>query len=124
MKIKIFVMLLCAGVAVTSCKKDWLDVNKNPNALTGDISPNFIFTSALATTVANEVDQNEIGSYWAGQWTQSSSYIFSPNTFAYTFTNSNFNWWDPIYNNLQDYQSVIDLSESQNQAFLKGPAMV
>jgi hypothetical protein len=112
------------AVLAAGCKKSWLDVNKNPNQLTGTISPSFIFTAALSTTVANEVDQNEIGSYWAGQWTQSSSYIFSATTFAYQFTNSNFNYWDPIFNNLEDYQNVINNADAMDQPFLKGPAQV
>src|SRR5215213_4675935 len=103
MKFKIILFIASIGVLATSCKKTWLDVNKDPNNLTGEVSPALVFTNALATTTANEVDQNEIGSYWAGQWTQSSSYIFSATTFAYKFTNSNFNYWDPIYNNIEDY---------------------
>jgi hypothetical protein len=124
MKFKIFILLSSVAVLAAGCKKSWLDVNKNPNQLTGTISPSFIFTAALSTTVANEVDQNEIGSYWAGQWTQSSSYIFSATTFAYQFTNSNFNYWDPIFNNLEDYQNVINNADAMDQPFLKGPAQV
>ncbi|HET7898258.1 MAG TPA: hypothetical protein VFL47_11320, partial [Flavisolibacter sp.] len=71
------------GFMGAGCKKSWLDVNKDPNNLTVSASPALVFTAALATTVDNEVLQNETGSYWSGQWTQSSSYIFSATTFAY-----------------------------------------
>ncbi len=106
------------------CNKDFLDVNKDPNNLTGSISPSLVFTNALSQTVNNMVAQNEQGSYFAGQWTQSSSYIYQQNRFAYKFTNSDFNFYDPIYDNLQDYQYVIDNGDAQGQPFFKGPARV
>ena len=111
------------GIVGVSCKKTWLDVNTNPNTLTSS-NPNFIFTAALNQSVTNAVDYNEIGSYWAGHWTQSSSYIYSAVTFAYQFTNNNFNWWDPIYNNLGDYQYIINNADAKGQKELKGPAQI
>ncbi len=112
------------ALLAVGCKKDYLDVNTSPNALTGTISPSFVFTNALSQTTRNMVDQNELGSYYAGHWTQSSSYIYSATTFSYQFTNSNFNFWDPIYNNLADYQYVIDNADAEGQPFFKGPAKV
>src|SRR6476661_690018 len=116
LKVVLFAATL-VGFVGTGCKKSWLDVNKDPNNITGQASVSLVFTNALATTTANEVDQNELGSYWSGQWTQSSSYIFSATTFAYQFTNSNFNYFDPIYNNLEDYQYVIDKAEATGQPY-------
>jgi hypothetical protein len=115
----IFILLIILG----GCKKTFLDVNTNPNSLP-TASPNFVLTNALNTTVTNEVFQNETGSYFAGQWTQSSSYILSTTIFGFQFTNNDFNYYDPIYNNLEDYQYVIDNADKNQQPFLKGPARV
>src|SRR6185436_9520060 len=123
MKTKFIIIILAMGIVGVSCKKTWLDVNTNPNTLTSS-NPNFILTAALNQTITNAVDYNEIGSYWAGHWTQSSSYIYSAVTFAYQFTNNNFNWWDPIYNNLGDYQYIINNAEATGQKELKGPAQI
>lgn len=123
LKVALFAVTII-GFVGTGCKKSWLDVNKDPNNITGQASVSLVFTNALASTTANEVDQNELGSYWSGQWTQSSSYIFSATTFAYQFTNSNFNYFDPIYNNLEDYQYVIDKADATGQPYFKGPAQV
>lgn len=123
-RIKSFLLIAIVGLVVGSCKKDFLDVNTNPNTITGQAGPGFVFTGALNQTVTNMVDQNETGSYYAGHWTQSSSYIYTATTFAYQFTNSNFNYWDPIYNNLQDYEYVIQNAEAKGQPFYKGPAQV
>jgi hypothetical protein len=123
MKILFKILMLAAVVGVGGCKKSWLDVNTNPNTLP-TASPNFVFTNALYTTATNEVFQNETGSYFAAQWTQSNSYITSSTIFGYQFTNSDFNYFDPIYNNLEDYQYVIENADGAGQPFLKGPAKV
>ncbi len=124
MKFKYLSIVAFTVLFIAGCKKDFLDINKDPNNLTGTISPSLVFTSALSQTVNNMVAQNEQGSYFAGQWTQSSSYIYQQNRFAYKFTNSDFNFYDPIYDNLQDYQYVINNSDGQKQPFFKGPARV
>ncbi|MDQ6812599.1 MAG: SusD/RagB family nutrient-binding outer membrane lipoprotein [Bacteroidota bacterium] len=123
MKYRHLSLILLATVFLGSCKKEFLDVNTNPNSLP-TASPNFVFTNALNTTGSNEVLQNETGSYFAGQWTQSSSYILSSTIFGYQFTNTDFNYYDPIYNNLEDYQYVLDNADQNKQPFLKGPARV
>lgn len=133
MKFKIITLIVSAGILFGGCKKSFLDVNTNPNSLTTS-DPNFVFTNALNTTVGSvniptntlsgEVLQNETGSYFAGLWTQSSSYILNSTIFAYQFTNNDFNYFDPIYNNLEDYQYVIDNADAKKQSFLKGPAKV
>lgn len=107
----------------SSCSESFLDINTNPNTLP-TASPNFVFTNALNVSAANMVSPNEIGSYWSGQWTQSNGYIISTTTFAYNFTNGDFNYWDGYYDNLQDYQFVIENADANNQKYFKGPAKV
>lgn len=123
MKFKYFFIITFATILFGSCKKEFLDVNTNPNSLP-TASPNFVFTNALNVTGANDVLQNELGSYFAGHWTQSSSYILQTNIFGFQFTNTDFNYYDPIYNNLEDYQYVLENSDKNGQPFLKGPARV
>jgi hypothetical protein len=124
MKFKpLYAIALSALMAATGCKKSFLDVNVNPNSLP-TATPAFVLTNAMNTTANNMVSPNETGSYWSGQWTQSSSYILSTATFSYIFTNTSFNYWDGFYDNLQDYQYVIDNSEKLNQKYFKGPAKV
>ncbi len=124
MKFKSFYTLAVAALVILSgCKKDFLDVNTNPNTVTS-ATPAYVLTNALNTTASNQVNINETGSYWSGQWTQSSSYILSTTTFAYNFTNGDFNYWDGLYDNLEDYTYVINTADANNQKFFKGPAKV
>lgn len=112
-----------AAVLGTGCSKSFLDVNTNPNSLP-TATPAFVIANALNTTSTNMVSPNEIGSYWAGYWTQSNGYILSTTIFAYNFTNGDFNYWDGFYDNLEDYQYVINGADAAGQGYLKGPAKV
>lgn len=132
MKAKYFkLILLATGMFMTTgCKKTWLDVNTNPNELPTATS-NYVFTNALNTSANNYwgdnstgTRANELGAYYSGQWTQSSSYILSSPIFAYLYTNTDFNFWDDMYNNLQDYQYVINNAAKDQQKYLIGPSQV
>jgi hypothetical protein len=122
MKFKISLYIAVIALAVTSCKKSWLDVNTNPNQLPTS-TPDNVFSSGLARTVAF-LTPNETGSYWSGQWTQSNTYIIDPARFSYQFNNTNFNFWDTWYDVLEDFQYVIDNADAKAQPFFKGPARV
>ena len=119
---RIIIILALVAMVLPGCKKSWLDINTNPNQLPTS-TPEYVFTAAANRTAAI-LDPNELGSYWSGQWTQSSTYIISNTIFAYQFNSTNFNYWDTWYDVLQDFQFVIDNADDKNQKFMKGPARV
>jgi len=123
MKIKSLYILGLAAVLGTGCNKSFLDVNTNPNALP-TATPSYVMSTALNVTSTNMVGPNELGSYWSGQWSQSNGYILSTTIFAYNFTNGDFNYWDGFYDNLQDYQYVINNADAAGQSYFKGPAKI
>jgi Starch-binding associating with outer membrane len=129
MKLKVIIITALVALAGSACQESFLDINTNPNVLPTAL-PNYVFTNALNTTATNIAGSNagqgasEVGFYWAGQWSQSNGYIISTTQFAYNFTNGDFNYWDGYYDNLQDYQFVINNADANNQKFLKGPAKV
>jgi hypothetical protein len=123
MKLKSFFIFAFVALVGSACKESFFDINTNPNTLP-TASPSFVFTNALNTTSTNMIGPNETGTYWSGQWTQGNGYIISTTLFAYNFTNGDFNYWDGYYDNLQDYQFVINNADNYNQKYLKGPAKV
>jgi hypothetical protein len=123
MKFKSLILVAFLTLVGSACNKSYLDINTNPNTLP-TASPSFVFTNALNTSTANLINANETGSYWSGQWTQGNGYIISTTIFAYNFTNGDFNYWDGYYDNLQDYQFVINNADTYSQKYLKGPAKV
>lgn len=119
---RLLIIIVIAGSVLSGCKKTWLNINTNPNQLPTS-TPDFVFTAAVNRTAAI-LDPNELGSYWSGQWTQSSTYIISNTIFAYQFNNTNFNYWDTWYDVLNDFQFVINNADEKGQSFMKGPARV
>jgi hypothetical protein len=122
MKNKILIAIMGASLFMAGCKKDYFDINSNPNTLASS-TVNYIFPGA-ANRAAAIITPNETGEYWSGHWTQSSTYIYDAARFSYNFNNTNFNFWDSWYDILQDFQYVINNADGNNMAFFKGPAKV
>ncbi len=129
MKLKSFFIFAFVALIGTSCKESFFDINTNPNSLP-TAQPNYVLTNALNTTATNIAGNtggqgsSEIGFYWSGQWSQGNGYIISTTQFAYNFTNGDFNYWDVYYDNLNDYEFVINNADTYNQKYLKGPSKV
>jgi hypothetical protein len=101
MKLRNFLIIpACLLFALFSCQKDWLDVNTNPNSLPSS-TPDYTFAAA-ANRLAATLGPNELGEYWSGHWTQSSTYILSATYFKYEFNNTNFDYWSGYYDILED----------------------
>lgn len=123
MKLKnIIIIPACLLFVLAGCKKTWLNVNTNPNSLPSS-TPDYTF-AAGANRVAATLGPNELGEYWSGQWTQSSTYIISNTIFAYQFNNTNFNYWDGYYDILQDLQYSIDNAAAKGNPYFGGTARV
>jgi hypothetical protein len=125
MKLKhIAAVALLAG-SLAGCKKSWLDVNTNPNALPSS-TPDYVFTNALTrmSGASGNLNSNELGSYYSGQWTQSSSYILNGTIFSYNFTNADFNYWDGWYDVLADFQYAENQGEVTGLKEFEGPSRV
>ena len=118
------ILLLSAAFFIsTGCKKDYLNVNTNPNALP-TATPSFVISNAMNISAASLVSPNELGMMWSGHWTQSNGYILATTTFQYQFTNNDYNYWDVTYYNLYDYQFVLDNAAAYKQEYLFGPAKI
>jgi hypothetical protein len=122
MKSKYIIVAAVVLLALASCKRTWLDVNTNPNALPSS-TPDFTF-AAGTNRIAGTLGPNELGSYWSGQWTQSNTYIISNVIFAYQFNNTNFNYWDGFFDILQDLQYSIEGADTKGPKYFGGTARV
>jgi hypothetical protein len=122
MRLKYICIAACLLLAFTNCKKTWLDVNTNPNALPSS-TPDYTF-SAATNRIAATLGPNELGSYWSGQWTQSNTYIISNTIFAYQFTNTNFNYYDGYFDILEDLQYSINGADAAGPKYFGGTSRV
>ena len=106
-------LIIFAAVALGGCKK-YLDVNVNPNTPT-QTKASYIFTNAQARTVANQVGGvHSMSSSWVGYWGHSTSFTGGGQEKTYVFTNNDFNYWDGMFDNLADYQYVLDHADADD----------
>ena len=105
MKLKKIIIPALLIFTLFSCRKDWLNVNTSPNTLPSS-TPDYTFAAA-ANRIAGTLGPNELGEYWSGHWTQSSTYILSNVTFGYQFNNTNFDYWSGYYDIMEDLDYAI-----------------
>ena len=105
------------------CRK-FLDVNTTENNATTTNSA-WVFTGALGTSMRNQYGGSHIvpGS-WVGFYAHSGSFTGGGNEKTYDFTNSDFNYFDEGYDNLNDYQYVINNADKDGVGFWKDPANI
>lgn len=111
---KIFSLLLLSIVLLSSCGKDWLDVNKDPNK-TDQASAELVFPSGVVSIAA------QVGGWYAlagGFWSQYVSQSNSANQYKfldqYEVQGDDFNrmWREMYAGGLYDLDYVIKASET------------
>jgi hypothetical protein len=123
MKKYITILILTLTIAGSSCKKDFLSLEKNPNTPTV-ATPNLLLSGALRNTagIVNNATANSTGNFgfytmyaaWAGYISWSTSY--QPNTALeqYQITTSSYDIWTPLYLNLSNYNALMATSPGAN----------
>jgi len=110
---KILIICLVIG-AFSSCKKQLLDINVDPNnPTTASASPSLVLSNALNTTVGiydNSTNGNN-NFVWAGLWmghiSYSGNFAIATENISYNLTNSFAQGtWDNIYDNIEDYDFI------------------
>lgn len=123
MKKIILYTLLGAVVMSTSCRK-FIAVNENPNTATST-QANFVFANALNSSARTMVGGMHItAGTWTGMYGHSTSFTGGGQEKTYVFTNNDFNFWSGIYDNLNDYQYVINNAQKDGYAYMVGPSMI
>jgi hypothetical protein len=101
----IFIGLMMPGLI--SCKK-YFDINTNPNSATS-ASPENILPQALTATAGNLSSFNTYGAQLGGYMANAGGYGGFGVAITYNFTTSNWtNLWSGVYDNLEDYQTIMD----------------
>jgi hypothetical protein len=112
MKKTIAGMLLGMAVLGTSCKK-YLDINNNPNNATS-ATPELILPQALTST-ANVVNSyNSYGSQTGMYAANAGGYGGFGESITYNYTTSNTGLWSITYDNLEDYQAILNQTAGQD----------
>jgi hypothetical protein len=112
MKMKKITAIIFMGVMVlaTSCKK-YLDINNNPNQATS-ATPELILPQALTGTASGANRFNSYGAQLVGYMANAGGYGGFGTSVTYNFGSSDFQaLWTSTYDNLEDYQAILDQTE-------------
>ncbi|MGZ3937678.1 MAG: SusD/RagB family nutrient-binding outer membrane lipoprotein [Flavisolibacter sp.] len=126
MKRTLLIVTIITAFLGLGCKKNYLDVNTNPNQSTS-ADPSLVLPAALATTAANWYPGPTAFSEWMGSWAVSGSYAINANDPGTTYkmtTDYGDGLWQSVYDNLEDYQYIQDAAHKNNQPFLEGVARI
>ncbi|MDB5019669.1 MAG: hypothetical protein JWQ28_796, partial [Pedobacter sp.] len=108
MKKKLIYLLTASALLLGACKKEFLDINENPNAATS-VKPALIMTGALNNTAAYTTGGSIFYSFsalWMNYWMTPGGVSGWYEERSYNFTT---NWsgsttlWGNLYDNLADY---------------------
>jgi len=107
---KIFKTFIILGLVAssTSCKK-YLDVNTNPNDVTTG-TPEIVLPQALAATgaLANTLSGSAYGADLGGYIANAGGVSGFGNFWTFKFNSGDANVWSPTFDNLQDYQYILN----------------
>ncbi|RYE22883.1 MAG: SusD/RagB family nutrient-binding outer membrane lipoprotein [Sphingobacteriaceae bacterium] len=120
MKKNIIILFTIIAISATSCKKDFLNLNDNPNNPVV-ATPNLLLSGALKTTAAI-VNGGGYTQYanWMGYLSWSTGYQANLALESYQFTTANYDVWTSIYLNNANYNALFNAStEPYYQAIAK-----
>jgi hypothetical protein len=110
--------ILSVGIiaALSSCSQ--LDINENPNSASeSTITPDLVLTQAIASTASNIVSYHSYGAFLVGYQLPGGGIGGYGDTYTYNITsNTNTGLWNNVFNNLRDYQFIINYSQ-KNTAY-------
>lgn len=119
---KSFLIVVLAGtVLFAGCKKDFLDINEDPNRVTeSNITPELIFPQAAQAVAARQASGNwGFLNNWLGYWAPSGSFAIDQTETSYNVT---FTFGEGIWQN--HYNVLFDLYQTKLKAIEKGDSVL
>ena len=110
---RISVITLSLVFAVLTSCDEILDINTNPNQAT-IVSPELVLPLALTTTASVLNQYNNYGMQVGGYAANAGGYGGFNETVSYAYTPNNYsNLWPATYDNLEDYQYIINKTATE-----------
>lgn len=123
---RILLGLLLVATIVSSCKKAWFDVNKQPNtAVETNISADLVAPQALLNTANRAATSFGYLGNWLGYWCPGANYAPNVEEQSYNITtNFGAGTWGAIMDNAYDYQFMENAAKSNGATFYQGIAKI
>ncbi|TXC78864.1 SusD/RagB family nutrient-binding outer membrane lipoprotein [Luteibaculum oceani] len=113
-------ILLLSTMALVSCKKDWLDVNQDPET-TSNVDPEFLIYTAQSEYATNRTTEIGLsGSMWTQLWASgaSASVFRNPERYIFSVFTTGNTWRNHYPNSQKNLKFAIDIAENPES----GPA--
>ncbi|MBP6333922.1 MAG: SusD/RagB family nutrient-binding outer membrane lipoprotein [Bacteroidia bacterium] len=112
-------LLISGMLMLSSCEKDFLDVNKNPNEPEQVEAKQILPTAIAHTAYVIGNDYQIIGGYWAQYWTQGPTGSQYSIYDQYLISNTTFDrsWTDLYSSCLMDLEDVVRKTENGNSKY-------
>lgn len=122
-KYLLLLSLLC--VTFFSCKKDYLDINQNPNNVTeNSVTSDLVLPFALHNA-GDQITGYGWLNHWVGYWSPSGSFSANQSESTYNISSAfGQNNWNSLYNMLLDFQVVENKAPGEGKDYFAAIAKV
>jgi len=122
LKTKYLIIAFFAGLALVGCKKDYLNINKNPNTATAaDITPDLTITAQFTSSAARNASGYDFLGRWLGYWSAAGSYSRSTVEMSYNITTDfGAGLFEGPYYTAGQYKSIEAKSKALGWTFYEG----
>ncbi len=125
-KLKIsLIAVMVGGTLLAGCKKDFFDINTDPNTATeANITPNLATAAQLLNSAAGNASSYDFLNRWMGYWSASGSYSRATVEMSYGITTGFANGiWNNNYYIGGQYRQIERKAATLNQQFYRGIAI-
>ena len=122
MKKYISLFILFVAFVMSGCKKDFLDINTNPNQVVeSSVSPDLALAVRLNATASRNAGTYAFLNRWLGYWSASGSYSRSSVEMSYNITNDfGAGIWSGTYYSVNQYKAIEKNANTLEWKFYEG----
>ncbi len=115
-----------AGLILAGCKKDYLNINTNPNSATESlVTPDLALAAQMTSTAGRNAGSWDFIARWMGYWSASGSYSRSTVEMSYNITNDfGAGIFEGTYYTVGQYKAIEKKSKELGWTYYEGIAKV
>ena len=121
-KLKISLLTACFMVLLFGCKKNFLDINSDPNRATEtSITPNLMLAPQLNNIASRNASSWDMLNRWMGYWSASGGYSRATVEMSYNITNTTMEGtWNNLYYVLKQLKTMETKAEERGWKYYQG----
>ena len=125
-KIKYIMIVALGGILLSGCKKDYLNINTNPNSATESVvTPDLALAAQLTSSAGRNASSYDFLARWLGYWSASGDYSRSTVEMSYNIT-TDFatGLFESVYYTAGQYKTIEKKSKDLGWTFYEGVSKI